>query len=194
MKKVILISFVIFVILVPLSVFLAFDGAFDKKYSREELTQNFVEHEKAFSDVEDFFWRRLPKGADFSVLFGLGRGGRVNFYLYPNVVDPANKVVGGNNLEVGSQELDSVLLKLGWTNEIVRALREKLGKTNCDWIRTLDGRDDRVEIYPSQSGWGSFTYFIYRMPLTDSLVKIYGKPIGNSGFGKRVVLNYSAAL
>jgi hypothetical protein len=55
MKKVILISFVIFVILVPLSVFLAFDGAFDKKYSREELTQNFVEHEKAFSDVEDFF-------------------------------------------------------------------------------------------------------------------------------------------
>jgi hypothetical protein len=166
MKKMLLISFVVFIILVPISVFLAFDGAFDKKYSREELTQNFVAHENAFSDVEDFFWRRLLKGADFSVSFGLGRRGRVNLYLYPNVVDPANKVVGGNNLEIGSQELDSVLLKLGWTNEIVRALREKLAKTNCDWIRTLDGRDDRIEIYPSQSGWGvvhvfyiSDTYF-----------------------------------
>jgi hypothetical protein len=194
MKKVILISFVVFIILVPVSFFLAFDGTFDKKYSREELTRNFVAHANAFSDVEDFFSGHLPNAADFSVTFGLGRRGRVNLHLYPDVVDPANKIVGGENLEIGSLALDSVLLKLGWTNEVVRALRGKLVKTNCDWIRTLDGRGDKIEIYPSQSGWGAFTYSIYQMPIADSLVKIYGRPIGNFGFGRRVVLNYSAAL
>jgi hypothetical protein len=92
MKRIIIISLVVFIILVPLSVFLTFDGAFDKKYSREELMQNFVAHENAFSDVGDFFWGHLPRAADFSVTFGLGRRGSVNLYLSPDVVDPAKKI------------------------------------------------------------------------------------------------------
>jgi hypothetical protein len=194
MKKAILISVIVFVILVPLSVFLAFEGVFDKKYSRESLTRNFVEHENDFADVAAFFEAHLSKNENFSVSFVLGRRGSVNLYIFPDVVDPANKTVGGDDMEIGSLQLDSTIAKLGWTNEIVKKLREKLTRTNCDWIRTLDGQGDKIEIYPSQSGWGSFSYSIYQRPIADSLDKIYGRPLGKSGFGKRVVLNYRAAL
>ena len=194
MKKAILISIVVFVILVPLSVFLAFEGAFDEKYSRESLTRNFVEHEHEFADVAAFFEAHLSKNENFGVSFGLGRRGSVNLHIFPDIVDPANKTIGGDDLEIGSLQLDSTIAKLGWTNEILKKLRGKLAGTNCDWIRTLDGQGDKIEIYPSQSGWGSFTYSIYQRAIADSLVKTYGSPIGKSGFGERVVLNYSAAL
>jgi hypothetical protein len=41
-------------------------------------------------------------------------------------------------IEIGSPELDSVLDKLKWDNETLERLREKLARTNCDWIRILD--------------------------------------------------------
>ena len=194
MKNVILISIAVFVLLVPLSIFLCFEGVFDKKYSRESLTRNFVEHENDFAGVAAIFAAHLSKNENFGVSFGLGRRGSVSLYIHPDVIDPANKIVGGEGLEIGSLQLDSIIAKLGWTNEVVKELREKLAGTNCDWIRTLDGQGDKIEIYPSQSGWGSFTYAIYQRAITDSLVQTYGSPIGKSGFGERVVLDYSAAL
>lgn len=194
MKKAILISFVVLLILFPIYVHLAFFGAFDTNYSRASLTRNFVEHENDFADVVTFFETHLPKNENFSVSFGLGRWGSVNLSLYPDVIDPANKIFGGTDLEIGSQQLDSTIAKLGWTNDIVKKMRAKLAATNCDWIRTLDGQGDKIEIYPSQRGWGSYSYCVYQRAIADSLVKTYGSPMDKSGFGERVVLSYSTAL
>ena len=172
---------------------LAFSGAFDKKYSREELTDSFLDHEQEFSDVVNYFKSNIPKNISYSVTFGLSPRKKVSLYLYPLVVDPANKILGGGAVSIESPKLDSAVKVLGWSKETIVTLRNKLSKTNCDWIRTLD-YTDRIEMYPNQSGWGSFTYVIWRTPIIDSLVKDYGRPVTNNGFGQFVTLNYSSAL
>jgi hypothetical protein len=194
MKKAILISFVVFVILVPLLVFLTFGGAFDKKYSREWLANNFVQNEDAFLSLVNLFETNISKSKQTDVSFGLSRTSRVSLIIYPAIVAPGNKIIGGSDLKYDSPELQSALTCLGWTIETVKQLKKELSRTHCDWIRVIEGQRNAIEIYPNQSGWGSYSYGIYREPVTDTMIPTYGKPLSDSGFGKRVVLNYSAAL
>lgn len=172
---------------------LAFAGVFDKKYSREELVKEFKDHENEFADLEACFVSNLPKNNPPMVSFGLKNWNKISLIIYPEVISPGNKIIGADNVKIGSPELDSALKLLGWTNETLKSLRDKLSKTNCDWIRNSDNRKV-ISIYPNQNGWGHFSYNIYDRPIVDSLISLYGKPIGNSDFGKRIVLSYSAAL
>jgi hypothetical protein len=194
MRKAILISFVVFVILVPLLVFLSFAGAFDKKYSQEWLTNNFVQNEDAFSSLVNLFETNINKSKQTDVSFGLSRADKVSLIIYPTVVAPANKIIGGSDLKFDSPELQSALTCLGWTIETVKQLKKELSRTHCDWIRVIENQSNSIEIYPNQSGWGSYSYVIYKQPVTDTMIPAYGKPLSDSGFGKRVVLNYTAAL
>jgi hypothetical protein len=172
---------------------LAFSGAFEKKYSREELTGSFLKHEKEFSDVASYFKSNIPPNISYSVTFGNSSRKKVSLFLYPFVIDPANKIIGGEAMSIESLKLDSTLKVLGWSKETIRTLQSKLAKTNCDWIRTVD-YSDQIQMYPNQNGWGSFTYSIWTTPITDSHVQKYGRPVTNNGFGQFVTLNYSSAL
>jgi hypothetical protein len=194
MKKSILISIVVFVILVSLWAFLAFEGVFDKKYSQEWLANNFVQNEDAFSNLVNLFETNLSKSNQTDVSFGLSKGDKVSLIIYPAVVAPANKIIGGADLKFDSPELKSALSSLGWTIETVKQLKKELSQTGCDWIRVIEGRGNSIEIYPNQSGWGSYSYVIYSQPVTDTMIPTYGKPLSDFGFGKRVVLDYSTAL
>lgn len=173
---------------------LLFAGTFDKKYTREKLTENFVRNESKFDELVTFFNAKIINVKEQTVSFGLSKANKVSLIISPNVIDPANKTIGGNDLELGSPKLDSALVLLQWTNETVGALKDKLAKTNCDWIRTTEIYGKPVELYPNQKGWSSFAYRVFDMPLPDSLVQIHGRPISNSEFGRRVVLDYSSAL
>ena len=173
---------------------LFFTGIFGKKYTRKELNKNFIQHEKDFSDLVILFNSRNSEGKEHIVSFGLGKGNKIKLRINPSVIDPKNAIIGGDNLEIGSPKLDSALTMLGWTNETIKLLRDKLFKTNCDWIRSTQIYGDPIEMYPDQGGWSSYVYRIFSMPLSDSLIQIHGKPISNSEFGKRTVLEYSSAL
>lgn len=170
------------------------DSVFDKKYSREWLVGNFHEHETAFAAAAALFKAGVSKTNQKDLSFGLGNWGSVNLYIYPTVIDPANKIIGGKNLKIGSPELDSILAILKWDNETVKRLREKLALTNCDWIRITDNGHHVIEIYPNQSGWTSCSYGIFKDPIPDSLIREYGKPLSDSGFGRRVTIDCTSAL
>jgi hypothetical protein len=139
---------------------LAFSGAFDKKYSREELTDGFLKHEKDFSDVVYYFKSNIPANISYSVTFGFSSRKKVALYLYPFVIDLVNKIIGGEAMSIESSKFDSTLKVLGWSKITIATLQSKLAKTNCDWIRTA-AHSDKIEMYPNQSGWGSFTYIIW---------------------------------
>jgi hypothetical protein len=174
---------------------LAFSGMFDKKYTREELVENFVQHENDFADLVAYFKSHVSKIKEQTIAFGLSKGNRVSLIIYPAVIDPANKIVGGNDLTLNSSQLDSALAALGWTNDNLKKLREKLAKTNCDWICTtrIYGGNP-IEMYPNQRGWSSYCYHIFNAPLADSVLQVHGKPLGASEFGKGVFLDFSTAL
>lgn len=173
---------------------LSFKGMFDRKYSREELTEYFNQHENDFSDLVESFAANIPKNKQQSVSFGLSKNNKISLNIYPSVIDSASKIIGGNDLELGSPLLDTALATLGWTNETIVILRNKLSKTNCDWIRTTENINKPVEIYPNQSGMSSYSYSIYNKPIDDSLISTYGKPLSKSEFGSRVTLTYTSVL
>jgi len=195
----IIIIVVVAVVILALGIYfctrLVFSGTFDKKYTREELVKNFVQHETDFADLVAYFKSHVSESKEQSVSFGLSKGDKVNLIISPAVVDPANKIIGGNNLTVNSPKLDSALAALGWTNETVKTLKDKLAKTNCDWIRTTEiYGGNPIEMYPNQSGWNSYCYHLFNAPVSYSVLQIHGNPIGDSEFGKRVFLDYSSGL
>ncbi len=171
---------------------MAFMGVFDKKYTREELTQNFIKHEKEFLDVITYFKANVPQKNDYSFSFWQN-GKYVSLYLYPHVISPENKIVGAGDVKVNSPKLDSALQILGWNRDTLKLLADKLKKTNCNFIGNV-GFNENIRLSPHQTGWGSFTYVVLNKPIIDSLVHIHGIPLGTDSFGVRVLLNYSSAL
>ena len=196
LKKILIAIECLFLLVVGFGVFvgLSFSGTFDTKYSREELVGKFSRHEKQFKDAVGFFRSKLPRDSSFTVSFDLQSFGRVSLWLYPEVVSSENHIIGADRCRVGSSSFDTALTRLGWTQEDLRQLREKLEATGVDHIRSTGFPDRPVEAWPSQNGWGSFTFVFYDAPLTDSAQKIHGTTISNSSFGKTVLLSYSSAL
>ncbi len=173
---------------------LSFSRPFDHKYCDEEPKKEFIAREKEFADLAAFFTANLPKNKKQTVYFGLGRGNRVNLNIYPAVFDTANKAVGGPDLKIGSPELDSALLALGWTDYTVKMLRHKLTKTNCDWITAAEQPSFVIKVYPNPNGGESFAYYVFDRPVNDTLARLYeGRRISNEGFGKKVILHYYGA-
>lgn len=173
---------------------MSFQGMFDKKYTREELTQYFINHEQEFSDVVNYFKSNIPQKNDYSISFWRHGKNKVSLLLYPDVIDPKNKIIGASDVSVDSPKLDTALSILGWSRVTLTTLRDKLKKTNCNYIANFGYNDSIVKLSPHQTGWGSFTYTICNKPIVDSLISIYGRPLGNDSFAIKVVLHYSSAL
>src|SRR5262245_17594793 len=95
MKKIILLSIVILLVILA---GLSLSGTFDKKYTLEELQTNFQTHEKAFEALEAYFVARVPK--DRNVSFYLKGGDEISLYIYPEVIDPKNKIIGASEVEI----------------------------------------------------------------------------------------------
>jgi hypothetical protein len=171
-----------------------FSGVFDKKYTREELTENFRKHEKDFSDLVTFFRNGIPKKATYTVSFCTSNRGQINVSIKPTVIDPTSKSRYATNLERDSAQLDTILSTLGWTQETVKALADQLIKINNNCIRTTTTYGEPIVIYPDQNGWGSYDYCVVELPFLDSLRKRYAQPISNSDLGQRIFLRYSTAL
>ena len=99
--------------------YLGFTGMFDKKYTREELIKNFIQYEDNFSNLATLFKANVPKDKEY-VTLGLSTGNKFSLIIFPNVISPTNKIIGGNDLELNSIQLDSALTTLGWQNETVK--------------------------------------------------------------------------
>ncbi|MBN9295452.1 MAG: hypothetical protein J0I41_00505 [Filimonas sp.] len=175
--------------------YMSFSDALDKKYTREQLESNFKEHEKEFEELTQYFKSVIPQEKKkYSITFGRSTRNTVSLILYPKTISPENKIIGGSDLRMDAIELKKASDKLGWSSAIIKKLRDKLSKTNCDWIRTVEWRDDLLQIYPQQQGMGKFTYGVWDKPVVDSLTDEYGKPLSKIGFGNKVILDYTAAL
>jgi hypothetical protein len=142
------------------------------------------EHERDFEDLETYFISIIPKTDEQLISFELCRGDNISLFIYPTVIDPKNRILGGKCLELQSEELGSALKAVGWHIETISILRDKLRKTNCKSISVSAG----------QGGWGKYSYAIFPKPISDSMIAVFGKPLGTSAFAKRVSLNYVAAL
>ena len=195
LTKSVLILFVVAAVLFLALYFLGLNE-FTGKYNgtqRNELADNFIRNEKEFLDLVSFFDFEVAN-KEQRIAFGISDGDIISLIVTPTVINSESKILGGENLKFDSPEMDSVLVALNWTNETVRILRNKLAKTKCNWIRTTNIQTHPIEMFSNQTGWGSYSYLIFKTSLSDSLIQIHGKPISDSEFGRKVALVYSSAL
>jgi hypothetical protein len=166
---------------------------------REDVEQNFKAHENDFAELVARFDSIIPKDENQSVQFGRESWGR--FSLTLNCLDsPINNGIntglfGGTKLRLNTAAADSILNRLGWNNNDVNFLKEKLSETGCDnisnWHR-YQVKGDYIQY--KYSGLGLYTYFASNKPIRDSLVNIIGIPFSNTGFGQRVQIEYESPL
>ncbi len=163
------------------------------KSSREELEKNYYEHKNEFIELVSLFDTVIPQNyKNHNIFFGNGDNDD-QFHLmlmpYDEVINDSN-FLGGENLEVGSAKLDSVLYELKWDKTTLTFLSERLRIINCSKITTEPTHKSYFIISSEDGGSGVYTYRIFKQPLTDSLFKIYGEPVGKNGFDRKVVIHY----
>ncbi|MDR0561042.1 MAG: hypothetical protein LBG92_12845, partial [Prevotellaceae bacterium] len=161
MKRILKISIICFGILGVLIIcfyifnYMLFSGVFDKKYSREELENNFVKYESDFQELVVYFQSVIPSSylENYQISFGLGKNDKyISIMLYPLIVNSSTNSIGGTDLQKDSLEFNNILKTLRWNKETVNTLEKKLSVVNCDIIRTVDYYGGcKFEIYPKQS-------------------------------------------
>lgn len=192
-------AYVIVVIILGLAVLcflfrMYFVSPFRNSHSRDQLESYFYNHEDAFENVSKYFKSKLPMRKEYAVSFGTNFGSGVNLILRPVIVSSYDKPMGGKNLNDRAPELVAALEKLHWSLETIDTLKMMLRKTNCDWIRSVEWRDDLIQMYPNQTGLGAYKYSVWDFPLKDSSSSGFNQPLKQYGFGNRVTLSYASTL
>ena len=158
-------------------------GLFQKKYTRDEAIQNFIKNEKEFENIVIYFKSILPKDKDVTILFNLGKKNTINLYV-DLLKSDANSIIKGENLTLKSPQLDSILIVIGWTDDTIINLRDKLSKVNCETIMNKKTRVDYIVMH--LHGDQNYYYTIHDNPIS------YSKPISNKGLGAKATVSYRA--
>lgn len=165
----------------------------DSTETREQLTDNFLTHEKEFLDLTSYF-SDLTKGIQQRVSFSVEENQKISLFISPIIYNSSNKAIGAENVRIESTELDSALKILHWDKNVLYELRKKLTSTNCDVIRTTEIKSHPLEMYCWKSDWFSFSFLVFPEELTSEQKKLYGKPMSETEFGHRVILSSTHAL
>lgn len=171
-----------------------FTGSADRKYTFEQLKNNFLKNEDAFNSLAELFEANTTKKGKYTVVLSVVKNNKISLFLDPIVLDSRNKRLGAENMEIGSSKMDSILKALGWSKQLVNEFQLKLEHVNCNWIKTTQIYGRPIVIYPSHKGWGSYAYYIFNDPIDNSILQIHGRPLGEHGIAKRTFLVYSSAL
>jgi hypothetical protein len=170
---------------------LAISGVFEKSYTMKNAIDNYNKKEQEINDLISYFNTLIPSGKAIS--FGLGENNsrfNIGIALPDGAINEKQPNIGGSNLKLHSNEADSLLSVLNWTNETAVTLMTKLKNANC--LNIMSGDPIRIEY--RYSGIGLFTYLVFNKPLTDSVANMYKKELGDPVIRSNVVIIYTTSL
>ncbi len=181
---------IILLIYIGITIYFAysFASAFDMPYSRKDLVDNFNKRQQAIVELKIYFNRIVPKSKQVEIEF------ESDNKLFRFGVSPLDTVTGNViypiflewDLKTNSAKVDSVIATLGWTQETLKNLKEKLDSANC--IRIESG--EPVTIGFKRSGMGMYSYKLFTNPIPDSLKGHYNDSCRFIYYNERLVLEY----
>jgi hypothetical protein len=147
----------------------ALSGAFDKHYSVDEAIHNYNDREKEILNLADYFRRNKP--ANHEVFFSAQKK-RFNLSIGLPSWAVMEKFPNrhGSNLKLETAEAETLLSELGWTDNIVIELTEKLMKANC---LSISSNENTIDVHYRTGTWSSYSYIVFDKPISDSLKKVY---------------------
>jgi hypothetical protein len=149
-------------------------------YSTQDLIKNYNQKSNQIADLKDYINQIVPINKSVDIEFD-GNKRLSIFHLVDNGNYDSNW-----DLKLNSAKVDTLLVKLNWTKETLRTLKEKLDAANCISVKS----GDPCNIGFQRSGMGKYYYDIFDNPIPDSLKSKYNDSCTYILYSDKVVLEY----
>jgi len=153
------------------------DGKF---YSKQELIDNYNQKSQQIADLKSYINKIVPVNKSVDIEFD-GEKQLGIFHVIDNGTYDSNW-----DLKISSNKVDTLLIKLGWTDETLATLKAKLDAANC--ISVQNGEPCNVGF--QRSGMGKYFYNLFDKPIPDSLKRKYNDSCTYILYTDKVVLEY----
>jgi hypothetical protein len=155
-------------------------GGFDKDYSVTELKENFETKKTEIYEVRNYINKITPSNKLVHIEFD------DNNTLGIFHVEVEGKFESNWDVKIKSGKADTLLQKLGWTEETLKTLKDKLDKANC--IGVTSGEPCNISF--QRSGMGMYSFNIFDKPIPDSLKTSYNDSCTYIMVNDKLVLEY----
>lgn len=179
-----LLTYVGFVILAVLS----FSSVFDTSHTKQELIDNYTKRQVQILDLKSYFNSIVPKDKQIEIEFESDNQ-LFRFGVYPidtmkgNIIYP---IFLDWNLNTHSDKVDSVIRSIGWDQETLSTLKQKLDGANC--IQVASGEPTKIGW--QRSGMGIYSYNVFDKPIADTLKTRYNDSCSYIFYNDKIVLEY----
>jgi hypothetical protein len=161
-------------------VFLTFSFDDGKHYSTKDLIDNYTQKSSQIADLKIYVNKIVPTNKSVDIEFD-GNNKLFIFHLVENGNYDSNW-----DLKVNSKKTDTLLTKLNWTKETLKALKEKLDAANCISVKS----GEPCNIGFQRSGMGKYYYNLFDNPIPDSLKNKYNDSCTYILYTDKVILEY----
>jgi len=163
-------------------------GGFDKTYSIGDLINNFNDKHSQIFSAKKYFNKIVPPNKIVEIEF------KDDDEIERLSISPRDTGRGSNialefedwNLKLKSKRVDSILKVLGWTNNTLSTLKEKLDEANCISI----DNGDPGKIGFKRSGLGMYFFNVFDKPIPDNLKSRYNDSCTYIYVNPNLVLEY----
>jgi hypothetical protein len=173
-------------------VFFAALGAFDRDYSISDLKENFEEHKTEIYELKNYFNKIVPENKFIEIEFSNETTVKIIGIrtLDFTAGDYKKPMFVRRDLDIHSQQMDSIINPLGWTRNTLITLKEKLDKANC--IQIESGEPAKIGF--KRSGMGMYFFNVFETPIPDSLRAKYDSSCTYILVSDKLVLEYGAGV
>lgn len=168
------------------AIFSALDG-FDSdnvNYSVTDLKENFEARKYEIYEVKKYLNKIIPSNKSIQIEFEddstLG--------IFHVKVD--DEFQNNWNVQINSVKVDSLLNNLGWTNENLKILKDKLDSANCIGISS----GEPCVISFQRSGMGIYSFLVFDEPIPDNLKPNYNDSCTFIMVNNKLVLEYGGGV
>ena len=155
-------------------------GGFDKDYSVTELKENFEAKKTEIYEVRNYVNKITPSYKLVHIEFD------DNNTLGIFHVKVEDKFESNWDVKIKSGKADTLLQKLGWTEQTLKTLKDKLDKANC--IGVTSGEPCNISF--QRSAMGMYSFNIFDKPIPDSLKTSYNDSCTYIMVNDKLVLEY----
>jgi hypothetical protein len=163
-------------------------GAFDTFYSPAELIENFKEKQVEIYDLKNYFNEIVPKNKQVEIEFK-NDNELFRFGIKPldfRAGDPFGPMFLEWDLKTDTPKMDSLISTLGWNQQTLKSLKEKLDEANC--IQIESGEPTKIGF--KRSGMGMYFFNVFSKSIPDSLRSYYNDSCKYIFVNKKFVLEY----
>jgi hypothetical protein len=190
LKHILFFSGIGILLLVALFIFM-FYKADDPSYLKLEFINNFNNHQTEILELKTYFNSIVPSNKRIQIEFE--DDGKISFIQVisfdPATGDTVRPILLDWDLKLNSDKVNSFIKTIGWTQETLKTLKQRLDKANCDRIES----GEPTKIGSRQGEMGTYSYNIFDKPISDSLKNRYNERCTFIVYNDKLVLELNAS-